>query len=39
MSNTVKNIKERLEDTKGLIHDKFEFQNERENEVAISLES
>lgn len=33
MSNTVKNIKERLEDTKGLIHDKFEFQNERKEKM------
>lgn len=29
----MKNIKEKVEDSKGLIHDKFEFQNERKEKM------
>lgn len=29
MGNTTKNVTETLEDVKSLMHDKFEFQNER----------
>lgn len=29
----MKNMKEKVEDSKGLIHDKFEFQNERKEKM------